>query len=182
MKTYSTRRLILRRLSKRDYKAWLRSQELCFPKMNKFDKDPLPRHRRSKAVFYKAVSEHRKLSGRDEAYIWNIFLKSTGELVGWVDLSTIARGNYQLANIGYFIINSYRRRGYAEEAVKKITRAAFRDLKFHRLEAITDLDNKPSIKFAKKCGFKSEGIRKYYWFQNGRWEDQVALVLTPEMI
>ncbi len=181
-KSYSTRRLELRRLTLRDYSAWIASLENSLPAQDKFDKDPLPKARRTKAVFARNVARMRAQAASDEAYVWNIFLKSTGEMVGWVDLGTIARGEYQLANFGYFIINNFRRKGYAEEAARTIIKAAFQDLKFHRLEAIADIDNRPSHRMALKCGFLKEGIRKHYWFQNGRWEDQMAFVLTPELI
>ena len=180
-KNYTTRRLSLRPLKRSDYAAWLSSQETCLPKQDKFDKDPLPVEKRTKAFFNKSVAKHVHMAKTDESYIWNVFLKRTGELIGWIDVSTIARRDLQIANLGYFVINIHRRRGYAREAVNKIIEVAFQDLQFHRLEAVTDLDNRGSVAVAKSCGLISEGIRKHYWFQNNRWEDQRVFAITPEL-
>lgn len=180
-KNYSTRRLLLRRLSLADYKTWVRSQEKALPTLNKYDVPPLSHHKRTYSLFKRNVHRHAMLARQDRAYIWNIFLKSTGDLVGWIDISTICRDPYQTANFGYYIINIYRRRGYGQEAARKIIKGSFVDLKFHRLEAVTDLGNRPAMALALASGFKKEGIKKYYWLQNGRWSDQMVFVATPEM-
>lgn len=182
MKTYLTKRLTLRQLQLKDYKTWLRSQEICLPKQNKYDLAPNAKSKQSFAVFKKNVKRHSVKAKKDQAYIWNIFLRKTGELIGWIDVSTICRDPYQMANLGYFIINIYRRQGYAKEAVQRIIKAAFSDLKYHRLEAATDLENHPSKALAKACGLKKEGVKKHYWFQNNQWEDQMVFIVTPELL
>lgn len=181
-KEYKTKRLVLRRLAKSDYAAWVFSHENYQKKQDKFDMNPLQISKRTRAVFNAAVARHAALAKRDRTYIWNVFLKKTGELVGWIDIGTVSRDPHQMANVGYFIINSYRHNGYAREAVQRIVKAAFKDLKFHRLEAVMDLDNRASILLAKKSGLQKEGIKKYYWFQNGRWEDQMVYIATPELL
>ena len=155
------------------------SNKKRLPKQNKFDRPPTADI--SYENYKGAVLRHTQRAKEDHSYMWNIFLKSTGELVGWIDIDTISRGRYQMANFGYFILNVYRRNGYAREAGLRIRQAAFEDLKFHRLEAITDPDNKASVAVAKACGFRYEGIKKNYWFENGKWIDQKVLAATPEM-
>lgn len=101
--------------------------------------------------------------------------------MGFMDIKPISRFPHKMADFGYFITNSYRGNGYANEAIRKLVSASFKDLNLQRLEAVIDLDNKASIAVAKKCGLYQEGIRKHYWFQNGRWEDQMIFVATPEL-
>jgi len=88
---------------------------------------------------------------------------------------------YQMASLGYLIINIYRGKGYATEAVKKVVKAGLNDLKFHRLEAAIDLDNKASIRLAMAAGLYREGIKKHYWYQNKRWDDQVVFIAVREL-
>jgi ribosomal-protein-alanine N-acetyltransferase len=164
-----------------DYAIWCRSHDLSGPKINKFDRDPWPVEKRSRSLFNRNVRRHRREAKNDRVYVWNIFLKSTGEMIGWIDLWVIQREIYQMANLGYFLINTYRGRGYALEAVPKIICAAFKDLKLHRLEAAIDVDNRASIAFAKKVGLHREGVKKNYWPQHGRWDDQIVYVATPEL-
>lgn len=179
--TYSTQRLVIRPLDFKDYNTWLESQNKTLPPFDKFDTGPLAPEKRTRATFLKAVREQRRQSKKDSRYVWNIFLKRSGELVGFIDVKPISRIPHQLADIGYFITNCYRGNGYAKEALRKVIPMIFKDLELHRLEAVIDLDNKPSIRLAKSCGMYREGVRKHYWFQNGRWEDQMIFVATPEL-
>jgi ribosomal-protein-alanine N-acetyltransferase len=86
-----------------------------------------------------------------------------------------------MANLGYYIINTYRGNGYATEALSAIVPAAFADLKFHRVEAVMDLDNRAGVALARRAGLHREGIKKHYWFQNGKWDDQLIYIATPEL-
>lgn len=179
--SYQTKNLIIRPLALTDYQRWFDSHDLSKPQLDKFDAKPWPRKKRTKAVFKQAVLRQRKLAKDDKAYLWNLFLRSTGEMVGHMDVSPLCRDSYQMANLGYFIINSYRGKGYAQEALRVLIPAAFRDLKLHRLEAAIDADNKASLRLARAAGLHYEGVKKHYWFQNGRWEDQKIFVSSPEL-
>lgn len=178
---YKTKRLEIRPLALSDYQAWFEMHDSAEAPRNKFDWKPWPAKKRTRVVFRKAVLRHRRLAKTDTTYVWNIFLRKTGEMIGHFDISTLNRDPSQSANFGYLIINSYRGQGYAQEALEKLVPAAFRDLKFHRLEASVDLDNKASVRFTQRSGFHREGIKKHYWFQNGRWEDQLIFMTTPEL-
>ena len=180
-KTYKTQRLVLRPIEFDDYEAWIRCQDLMLPQQDQFDIAPAPLQRRGKKSFRATVFRQRRTAKKDLAYIWQVVSKKTGELMGWIDVATILREPSQMANLGYCIHNNYRRKGYAIEALHAIIPGAFSDLGFHRLEASIDLDNRASIQLAKKCGLYREGIKKHYWFQNGRWEDQIVFIATPEL-
>jgi RimJ/RimL family protein N-acetyltransferase len=81
-----------------------------------------------------------------------------GDFIGQIDFFVI---NKQLrwANLGYNIHNQYRNQGYATEAAQLGLKIAFKDLNFHRIEAATELRNKPSQKVALKSGLLREGKR-----------------------
>lgn len=180
--SYRTRRLELRPWRLSDFRAWVESSETAWPKQDKFDMPPVPLEKRTYETFKRNVLRQRREAKQDEGYLWNIFVRATGEFVGWIDIGTVARKTHQMANFGYFVINRHRGKGYATEAVKRLVKAGHEDLKFQRLEAVTDLDNRASIALARAAGFHKEGVKKHYWFQNGRWEDQMVLVSTPELL
>lgn len=108
-------------------------------------------------------------------------LKKDGSALGMVNISTIRRHRYEMANVGCMIFPQYRGRGFAPEALSAVIELGFKQLKFHRLEAAIDLDNRASIRTARKAGMYREGIKKHYWHQNGRWEDQVVYIAVPEL-
>lgn len=180
-KTYRTRRLVLRPLRLSDHRRWCAALDQSLPKQDKFDFDNSRPQPRLLSKFREAVRRQERLAERDESHIWNVFLRGSGELIGWMDVSTICRRDYQAANLGYFIFNHHRGRGYGVEAVRCLVQAAFTDLKYHRLEAAMDLDNRASRALAKAAGLYYEGVKKHYWFQHGRWEDQRMYVAVPEL-
>lgn len=67
-----------------------------------------------------------------------------------IDLSTLARHDFQWARIGYTIHNRYWRNGYGEKAVIEL---AFNELAFHRIEAHINLDNTQSNHLAENGAF-----------------------------
>ena len=56
-------------------------------------------------------------------------------LLGHIQISQIARGNFQSGYLGYAIGAEHRGRGYMTEALQLALRHAFRTLRLHRLEA-----------------------------------------------
>jgi ribosomal-protein-alanine N-acetyltransferase len=180
-KTYITRRLVIRPLRLSDHSAWLAALDACLPKQNKFDFDASIATRRLPAKFRQAVKSQNRVAKKDLSYIWNIFHRHSGELLGWIDISTIRREVYNAANFGYFIFNNQRGKGFGKEAARRMVKAGFEDLTFQRLEAATDLDNKRSIALAKSVGLFDEGIKKHYLFQNNRWQDQRIFIAVPEL-
>ncbi len=180
-KKYSTKHLSIRPLELRDYSSWIQSQKQMESSSGPFDAKALTPKKRTFLTFKKNVLRQRKDAKTDKAYIWNVFLKTSNELIGWVDITTIHRGSYQMANLGYYIISPYRRQGFAKEAVMKMIPAAFSHLKYHRLEAAIDPKNRASLSLAKKCGLRKEGLKQFYWKENKSWKSLVVFIATPEL-
>jgi len=68
-----------------------------------------------------------------------------GRIAGRVTLSTIVRGPFQSASLGYWVDGRAGGRGLATGAVAEIVRIAFRELGLHRIDAGTLVDN---VRFA----------------------------------
>lgn len=181
-KTYKTNRLILRPYKVSDYATWFNAYVNRLPARNRFDKKPFDPKKCTKREYKKIIERHKKLAQKDSTYIYGVFLKNSGVLVGAIDIFVICRETYGAANLGYQIHNRYWGKGYASEAVRASFQIAFEDLNLHRLEAVMDIDNKSSEKVARKSKMHKEGIKKHYWFQDDGWADQLIYAITPEML
>ena len=159
-----TRRLELRPFSPFDWPVW---RSAVTPKGNVTPVDGAGRAVRashwSKVAFLAKISRHRKLARADSVYVWGIFRRTTGELVGLVDLGILRRETLGWANVGYMIWPDWRGRGFAPEAVRAVIKHGFTALDLRRIEAAISRDNRSSIRVAEKCGLVRECVRKAFW-------------------
>lgn len=173
---YMTSKFFIRSYTKKDYKTWFDAYTGLLPKKTKFDRGPYKPKECDRATFFKIVSRHQFLAKNDKTYIWGVFDRKSGVLVGAVDVHILVRGEIQKANLGYQIFNNHWRKGIASEVLSEMIPNILMDLKINRLEAVIDTDNRPSIKLVKGLGLRKESIRKNYYFQDGDWADQLVYV------
>lgn len=95
------------------------------------------------------------------------------ELVGRVNLFSIARGIFQKAEVGYRIGKEYNGKGYATEAVRLACKEGFEKYKLHRIEAGTSNKNIGSQIVLLKNGFEFIGRTRQVININGKWIDGV---------
>lgn len=77
------------------------------------------------------------------------------ELIGVVALTVTASG--ESAEIGYWLGHGYWGQGYMSEAVRRVARFAFGDLKLSAIEADVFTGNERSVGVLVKAGFDVEG-------------------------
>ncbi len=82
--------------------------------------------------------------------------------------------------MGYLLGAAFVGHGYMTEAVGKMLRFAFVDLKLHRIEANVQPDNLPSIGVLKRNGFTKEGFSRKYLKIGGRWRDHERWAIIRE--
>ncbi|WP_138752091.1 GNAT family N-acetyltransferase [Paenibacillus sinopodophylli] len=121
-----------------------------------------------------------KAAGEDQSYVFGVFLQETAGLIGRIELSGIARGPFQNANLGYFMDQAHNGRGYMSEAIALVLQYAFLVLRLHRIQAGVMPRNFPSIRVLTKAGFRYEGLAKKYLQINGIWEDHALYAITVE--
>jgi len=131
---------------------------------------------RGRRVFLSPVEDDR----REDARRFEIRRVPDGEIVGSVEISRIARGNFQSAYLGYRIAAGQRRQGYMAEALQLALRHAFRTLKLHRVEANIEPGNEASIALVQRAGFTREGFSRRYLKHGGRWRDHERWALLRE--
>lgn len=176
-----TKRLIIRPLEVSDYEIWLKAYTGRCKKKHKYDGGPHDPKETPRSWFVKLVKKHRKNSAEDKVYVFGIFNHKTNEHIGSLDIATIQRHNMNWANIGYAVHNTYQGKGFAKEFVEAgIHKIAFKILKYKRVEAAINVDNKRSINLAKSVGMKKECIRPNFFFENGAWADHVIYTILSK--
>jgi RimJ/RimL family protein N-acetyltransferase len=72
-----------------------------------------------------------------------------------------------------------RGKGYALDTVFAIMRYAFMELGLNRLDSDIIAYNQRSTKFyLEKCGWKEEGVRKDWYYRDGKFHDKVLIGVT----
>ncbi|PZT72912.1 MULTISPECIES: GNAT family N-acetyltransferase [unclassified Streptomyces] len=92
-------------------------------------------------------------------------------VVGAVNLNGIVLGAFRSAILGYWVDVTYAGRGLATAAVRTACELARDELRLHRVEAGTVLDNAASQRVLAKCGFEEFGLAPRYLHIDGAWRD-----------
>ena len=75
----------------------------------------------------------------------------------------------RMVEIGYHIVPSERGKGYGTEAVQLMVDYLFLSQNIVRIQAVTDVRNKPSQSILEKAGFKKEGTLRKSALVRGEW-------------
>lgn len=104
------------------------------------------------------------------------------EIVGTFHISSIVRGLFQSAFLGYNAFAPHAGKGYMREGIQLLITEAFSNLNLHRLEANIQPDNVASIALVSGAGFVKEGFSKNYLRVNGGdWKDHERwAILNPD--
>ncbi|MCL4314053.1 MAG: GNAT family N-acetyltransferase [Actinobacteria bacterium] len=174
------RRVELRTLTVADYEAWhevrVRCRDWLVPWEPRTYGEVLPEEDRASFAYRCQARERERQLGT--GYGFGIFL--FGTFVGEISLSSIQRGPFQSAMIGYWIDKQVAGRGLMPEAVVTVMSFAFEELGLHRLEIAIVPRNRASRRVMEKLGLREEGIALRYLEIDGRWEDHVRYAITVE--
>jgi ribosomal-protein-alanine N-acetyltransferase len=176
------RRVLLRPLVSTDFEAWREVRIRARNWLIKWEPRPLPgqpdptEDRRVFAARCGARERERQLG---TGYGFGIFVDGQ-RFAGEINLSSVQRGPFQNAYIGYWIDQAMAGHGYTPEAVVVICRFAFEDLALHRLQASIIPRNTASHRVAAKVGLRNEGTALRYLEIDGVWEDHVRYAITSE--
>jgi ribosomal-protein-alanine N-acetyltransferase len=109
-----------------------------------------------------------------------VCLRADDSLAGVINLSQIARGNFQSAYLGFYAFKPAARQGYMTEALGLVLDLAFGEMKLHRLEANIQPANTRSLRLVKRLGFQREGFSPKYLKISGRWRDHERWAILAE--
>jgi ribosomal-protein-alanine N-acetyltransferase len=175
------RRILLRALVASDFPAWREVRRRNVDWLTKWEaqriqgQPDMVEDRDAFAVRCSARQRERQLG---TAFGFGIFVE--GELAGEINLSSIQRGPFQNAYVGYWIDEKHAGNGYMPEALVVLSRFAFDDLHLHRLQVAIIPRNRASRRVVEKLDLREEGIAERYLEINGLWEDHVRYAMTVE--
>jgi ribosomal-protein-alanine N-acetyltransferase len=175
------RRVALRPLAVTDFEAWQDVRRRSAEWLIKWEPKPIPgqpdatEDRRVFAARCGARDRERQLG---TGYGFGIFVN--GAFGGEINLSSIQRGPFQNAYIGYWIDQAMAGNGYVPEAVVLVFRLAFEELALHRVQIAIIPRNTPSRRVVEKLGIRNEGLASRYLEINGVWEDHIRYAITGE--
>lgn len=92
-------------------------------------------------------------------------------IVGRITLSNVVRGPMQSATVGYWVSEAENSRGLASHALHEMLHKAFDDMRLHRIEAGTLLDNVRSQQVLEHNNFVRYGTAPEYLYIDGAWRD-----------
>ncbi len=110
---------------------------------------------------------------------WLIGFEGISEPVGWASLRVGERVSSS-AEIGYSIVQSYRGRGIATEAVCALAAEAFSRLHLRKLRAYCVPENAASRTVLARAGFEEDGVLPHGATVGGHPVDVLGYVLNRE--
>ena len=105
-----------------------------------------------------------------------------GELVGQLTVSSISRGSFHNAVIGYWVSQHVAGHGVTPTAVAMVCDYCWFELGLHRVEINIRPENGASLRVVEKLGFRDEGLRRRFLHIQGGWRDHRSYALTVEEV
>jgi ribosomal-protein-alanine N-acetyltransferase len=173
-------RVVLRPLTESDFSEWHEVRTRCAGWLLRWEPRPkgapVPSEDRPSFAARCGIRERERHLG--SGYGFGIFV---GErFAGEVTLSSIQRGPFQSAFIGYWIDEALAGRGFVPEAVVVTLRFAFEAISLHRVEISIIPRNGASRRVVEKLAIRQEGIAERFLEIDGVWEDHIRYAITAE--
>ena len=173
-------RVLLCPLIEDDVPAWHEVRTRCAGWLLRWEPRPkgapVPSEDRSSFAARCGIRERERHLGT--GYGFGIFV---GErFAGEVTLSSVQRGPFQSAFVGYWIDEDLAGMGLVPEAVVVTLRFAFEAISLHRVEISIIPRNHASRRVVEKLGIREEGIAQRFLEIDGVWEDHVRYAITAE--
>lgn len=166
-----TARLILREVRHADA-----ADVLVFrgdPYVQRFNSEPLKTLQEAAVFIEEALQQHATQAG----FGWAITLRGQDRVLGGVSLHAWEK-YHRRAEVGYDLARAFWGQGIGREAVRAVLAFGFTQLNLNRIEAATIADNHESVNLLKKLGFRLEGLRRgYSWEEDGTFHDSAMFGL-----
>jgi RimJ/RimL family protein N-acetyltransferase len=175
--TIETERLILRKFKESDVDNFFNYR--TNPQVVLYQSEGWVNYKYEQAVEFVKKQMNSEPGIRDTWFQIAVELKDTGIIIGDLAIHTLAEDINQV-EIGFSLNPIYQNKGFGIEAVKCLLGYIFNVLNMHRVIAITDVRNKPSIKLLEKVGMRKEGhFIKNIWYK-GEYTDEYLFALLNE--
>jgi len=189
MTVLTGRRVTLRSLAVADFPAWQevrrRNDDWLAP-WEPARNPNLPDVVESAEAFAMRCSARERERQLDTGFGFGIFVpeaaatRRADRFCGEINLSSVQRGPFQSAYVGYWIDQGQAGHGYMPEALVLVARFAFEQVHLHRIQISIIPRNHRSRRVVEKLKLRDEGIAQRYLEINGVWEDHLRYALTVE--
>ncbi len=181
MTTLFGRRVVLRALQPQDFAPWREVRSRNVDWLTKWEPARLPGQpdvvQDPDAFAVRCSARHRERQ-LGTGYGFGIFVD--GYFAGEINISSVQRGPFQSAYVGYWIDEARAGNAYVAEALVVVIRHCFEDLRLHRLQIAIIPRNTASRRVVEKLAIREEGTAERYLEINGVWEDHVRYAITAE--
>jgi RimJ/RimL family protein N-acetyltransferase len=124
------------------------------------------------------IRRFRAAFDRDEDYVYGIFDRNTGTVIGGTGLHL--RVGPKAAEIGFWIRHDRTGAGLAFEAAAALTRVGIEIHDWSRMQIHCDPENRPSARVAEKLGYRYEATLRRTAQIGGCFRDTMIFTLLPE--
>ena len=143
------------------------------PYVQRFNSEPLKTLQEAAVFIEEALQQHATQAG----FGWAITLRGQDRVLGGVSLHAWEK-YHRRAEVGYDLARAFWGQGIGSEAVRAVLAFGFTQLNLNRIEAATIADNHESVNLLKKLGFRLEGFRRgYSWEEDGTFHDSAMFGL-----
>ena len=175
------RRIVLRPLQVHDFPQWQEVRRRNADWLTKWEPARIPGGPdvvEDRDAFGARCSARHRERQLGTGFGYGVFVD--GSFAGEVNVSSVQRGPFQSAYVGYWIDEKLAGNSYTPEAVVVVSRFCFDDLRLHRLQISIIPRNKASRRVVEKLDIRDEGTAIRYLEINGEWEDHVRYAITIE--
>jgi len=175
------RRVSLRPLVASDFEQWSEVRTRARDWLVNWEPKPLagqPDAAADRRVFAARCGARDRERQLGSGYGFGIFVQ--GRFAGEINISSIQRGPFQNAYVGYWIDQAQAGHSYVAEAGVLVFKFGFEELGLHRLQVAIIPRNARSHRVADKLRLRNEGTALRYLEINGVWEDHVRYAITAE--
>ncbi|WP_448071036.1 GNAT family N-acetyltransferase [Georgenia yuyongxinii] len=176
--TLAEDRLVLRPLRRRDREAWEELRRANGGWLKKWEATSPTGAPPTSFPHYVHTLNRQARAG--QALPWVVELD--GEMVGQLTVSSITRGSFCSASIGYWVSQHVAGRGVIPMAVAMACDYCWFEAALHRIEINIRPENAPSLRVVEKLGFRDEGLRRRMLHIDGGWRDHRSFALTAEEV
>jgi ribosomal-protein-alanine N-acetyltransferase len=145
---------------------------------------PKPRSFLTEIYWEQELARRLEAIRRDHSYRLFAFDKDGSQLgsatavIGHASLTSVVRGVFHGATLGYSLDERVQGKGLMHETLSLVLDYAFGDLNLHRVMANYSPQNLRSARVLRRLGFQVEGYAEHYLFINGAWEPHVLTART----
>ncbi|MFH5824740.1 GNAT family N-acetyltransferase [Georgenia sp. AZ-5] len=176
--TLTEDRLLLRPLHRRDQRAWEEVRRVNAEWLAPWEATSPTGEPPSTFREYVRALERQAREGRALPFVMEL----DGLLAGQLTVSSITRGSFCSATIGYWVDRRAAGRGVVPTAVAMACDFCWFEAGLHRIEINIRPENGPSLRVVEKLGFRDEGLRRRLLHIQGDWRDHRSFALTAEEV